>query len=173
MTSPVLETSRLMLRKPVPDDYPAFEAFCARDRSKWVGGPADSSDAWDGFTSNLGHWVMRGYGYFHVELKKTGDAVGRVGLRRTIERPETEVAFSIYEDRFEGQGLAYEAAVAVRDHAYDDLGMSTVVSYIHPDNARSIALVKRMGAELDSDAPLWPRHKDLLVYRHPAPEAIQ
>ncbi|MEO1920150.1 MAG: hypothetical protein ABGW81_10695 [Paracoccaceae bacterium] len=70
MTSPVLETSRLKLRKPLPEDFPAFEAFCSRDRSKWVGGPADRRDAWEDFTSNLGHWVIRGYGYFHVEMKE-------------------------------------------------------------------------------------------------------
>ncbi|MGE4612679.1 MAG: GNAT family N-acetyltransferase [Paracoccaceae bacterium] len=173
MTSSVLETSRLKIRKPLPEDFPAFEAFCARDRSKWVGGPVDRRDAWEGFTSNLGHWVMRGYGYFHVEMKETGDAVGRVGLRRTIDRPETEVAFSLYEDRFEGMGLAYEAASAVRDHGYTDLELPSIVSYIHPDNVRSIALAKRMGAGLDPNAPLWPTHKDLLVFRHPTPEDLQ
>ena len=116
---------------------------------------------------------MRGFGYFHVLLKQTGEDVGRIGLRRTEDRPETEVAFSLYKDEFEGLGLAYEAAIAVRNHAYGTLGLTTVVSYIHPENTRSIVLVERMGAVVDPAAPIWATHKELLVYRHPAPEVLQ
>ena len=43
-------------------------------------------------------------------------------------------------------GAAAEAAAAVRDHARTHLGWKTAVSYIDLDNARSIALARRLGA---------------------------
>jgi RimJ/RimL family protein N-acetyltransferase len=68
----------------------------------------------------------------------------------------------------EGQGFAFEAARATVAHAFRDLGWDTAVSYIDPDNARSIALAERLGARPDPDAR--PNEPGLLVYRHPRPE---
>ncbi len=77
----------------------------------------------------------------------------------------------------EGNGIATEAARACVAHAYDTLGWDTVVSYIDPDNARSIALAERLGATLDTQATpptrKDPDATDALVYRHPSPERLQ
>ena len=60
--------------------------------------------------------------------------------------------------------------MAARAHAYGALGWTTAVSYIDPQNARSIRVAERMGAKLDPDAvPMDPGD---LVYRHPAPEDL-
>lgn len=168
---PVLRTERLELRRPVPDDFEAFAAFCASDRSKWVGGPAGRADAWEGFALDLGHWEMRGYGYFFAFEGQR--AIGRIGLRRTEDRPETELAYSLFEGADEGRGLATEAAIAVRDHGWRDQNLSTLVSYVDPANTRSAALAKRLGATLDPDAAKWAKHPQLAIYRHPKPEGLQ
>lgn len=165
---PVLRTERLELRRPTPEDFEAFAAFCALERSKWVGGPADRADAWEGFALDLGHWEMRGYGYFFAFLD--GAAIGRIGLRRTECRPETELAFSLFDGAYEGKGLAYEAAVVVRDHGWQDQHLASLVSYIDPANTRSVALAERLGASPDHTAPKWGKHNQLRVYRHPKPE---
>ena len=51
---------------------------------------------------------------------------------------------------------------AARHFAFGILKWPSVVSYIDPANARSIALVERLGATLDTAAS----DADLLVYRH-------
>ena len=167
---PVLTTERLELRRPTPDDFEAFVAFCASDRSKWVGGPADRADAWEGFALDLGHWEMRGYGYFFAF--EGARAIGRVGLRRTEDRPEPELAYALFDARYEGRGLAHEAALAVRDHGWRDQKLPSLVSYIDPENTRSIALAQRLGAMLDPAAPKWAKHDSLSIYRHPKPEGV-
>jgi RimJ/RimL family protein N-acetyltransferase len=58
----------------------------------------------------------------------------------------------------------------VRAHAFRDLGWTTAVSYIDPDNARSIALAERLGAVRDRGARQPVFDKPCLVYRH-SPEA--
>jgi RimJ/RimL family protein N-acetyltransferase len=84
---------------------------------------------------------------------------------------EPELGWTLWSAAHEGKGYAHEAAVAARAHAYSVLGWTTAVSYIDPDNARSIALAERLGATLDPDAA---HHNPAdLVYRHPAPEALQ
>jgi hypothetical protein len=40
-----LVTERLILRPPVPDDWPAWHAFYTSPRSKFVGGPCPESDS--------------------------------------------------------------------------------------------------------------------------------
>ena len=61
--------------------------------------------------------------------------------------------------------------MAARDFAYRTLRWKTAVSYIDVDNARSIKLAERMGATPDPPAVLLDG--DDVVYRHPAPEAVQ
>lgn len=172
MTAPVLRTERMTLRRPEPQDLEPFVAFCASERSRWIGGPAPREDAWEGFALNLGHWEMLGFGYFHAELTKTGTPVGRVGLRQQEGKPEPEVAYSIYTDALEGLGLATEAACACRDWAFGDLNLPSLVSYIDPKNIRSQSVALRMGAHVDADAPRWPSHATLEVWRHPKPGAV-
>ncbi len=65
----------------------------------------------------------------------------------------------------EGKGYAFEAANAVLDWAFLTREMPTLVSYIAPQNARSIALAERLGATRDTEAKA-PNEGDL-VYRHP------
>ena len=62
----------------------------------------------------------------------------------------------------EGKGYASEAAQAAAALRLRHPQWPSVVSYIDPANARSIALVERLGATLDTAAS----DADLLVYRH-------
>lgn len=55
-----------------------------------------------------------------------------------------------------------------RQFAYEELGMRTLVSNIHPDNRASIAVAARCGAVLEGTGVL-PKYGEHLVYRHPGP----
>jgi RimJ/RimL family protein N-acetyltransferase len=82
--------------------------------------------------------------------------------------PEPELAWGLF-DGFEGHGYAQEAALAARDHARTAIGLGPLASFIEPENTRSIALAKRLGAwfggVFEEDG------KTLHIYRHPMPEA--
>jgi RimJ/RimL family protein N-acetyltransferase len=89
--------------------------------------------------------AMRGWGAWCAELHD-GTFVGRVGLSpRVVEgRDEVEVGYAIAREHW-GQGYATEAARASRDWAFEFLGVPQVVSFIVPDNLRSIAVARRNG----------------------------
>ena len=113
---------------------------------------------------------MRGYGRWMVADKHTDEALGVVGPFYPDDWPEPEIAWSVFEAA-EGRGVAFEAAMASRDYAYKTLGWTTAISCVEPGNDRSIALARRMGAELEDD---FTTVDGLLlhVFRHPAPEAV-
>jgi RimJ/RimL family protein N-acetyltransferase len=167
---PELETERLRLRAARLDDFEPFAAHMASDRSIWEDGPLTRAQAWKEFASGRGLWDLRGYGAWSVEDRTTGAYLGEVGFYHPAHYPQAEIGWMVLPTA-EGKGIAHEAALAARDFAYRRLGMTTLVSYIDPGNARSIRLAERMGAHRDDDAPK-PEGEICVTYRHPGPEAL-
>jgi len=166
-----LQTARLILRPPAPQDWPAFHDFMMSDRATAFGSHKDLARAFRSFAAELGHWQIFGYGMWAVTARGEDTALGLVGPWTPPDWPEREVGWMILSGAAEGAGIATEAARAAIRHAYEVLGWPTVVSYIGPDNTRSIRLAEKLGARLDPAAP-QPRPADpVLIYRHPAPEA--
>ncbi|MEV8466246.1 GNAT family N-acetyltransferase [Fluviibacterium sp. DFM31] len=164
-----LTTERLILRRPAPDDWPTFQGWAMSDRAAMAGGRKDLGGAWRQFASVLGHWQIRGFGMWALTRPGDDTCFGMVGPWFPADWPETELGWILF-DGAEGQGYASEAARAARRHAYDVLGWSTAVSYIEPDNLRSIAVAERLGATLDPQAAQPKPDTPQLVYRHPGPE---
>ncbi|MEO0380118.1 MAG: GNAT family N-acetyltransferase [Pseudomonadota bacterium] len=164
--TPTLTTERLTLRAPQPQDAPAFMQFYSTERSQFTGGPMTPRQAWNFFATELGHWVMNGFGMFTVTRHGDDTALGIVGHWYPHTWPEREVGWVLFDPASEGQGIAYEAAQACLTHAYDTLHWDTIVSYIAPANAASIALAERLGAQRDASATPIPSDKPCLVYRH-------
>ncbi|MBF9043483.1 GNAT family N-acetyltransferase [Rhodobacterales bacterium HKCCE4037] len=165
---PVLHTERLTLRGPEARDWPAFRDYFLSPRSHFTGGPYETpKQAWTLFAAEIGHWYIHGFGMWSVDLD--GTAIGLVGCWYPDGWPEREIGWLLW-DGYEGQGYALEAAQAARAQCYGPFGWDTAVSYIHRDNARSIALAERLGCVRDT-AAIHP-NPDALVYRHPAPQEV-
>ena len=169
---PVLETERLILRRPHVRDAETFMAFYGTERAQFVGGPMEPRQAWNFFGTEIGHWDMRGFGMFTVTEKGSDDALGIVGHWYPWGWPEKEVGWVLFDAAHEGKGYATEAARACVTHAWDTLGWDTVVSYIANENLASVRVAERLGAIRDRDAAMPNPEKPCLVYRHPRPEAV-
>lgn len=164
-TAPTLETKRLTLRAPKAADFPAVADFYASKRSAHVGGPKPIGGAWQFLTMITGHWQMRGFGMWVITEKSNDTGLGLVGFYYPVGWPERELGWHIWSPKSEGRGLAYEAAQAALLHAKSVLNWTTLVSYIAPDNHRSIALATRLGATPDAAAEL-PETDPCVCYRH-------
>lgn len=165
-TAPVLRTERLVLRPHVMADFDAYADLFASPRAEHMG-VLDRRGAWFGFASDVAQWALLGCGAWAVERTQDGAFVGQVAINRPVHFPEPELGWLLFAP-FEGQGYALEAAQAARDFAFGTLGLRTLVSYVGPDNTRSIALAGRLGAVLDRQAAR--PDPDDLVFRHPVPE---
>jgi RimJ/RimL family protein N-acetyltransferase len=161
---PTLATARLTLREPRESDFAAMLAFNDSDRAEFLGGRGPRQQVWRALLSNIGHWALRGYGFYSVDTH-TGEFAGRVGVICHDGWPEPELAWHLYEG-FEGQGIAAEAARAARADYHARISPAPLVSMIAPANTRSIALAKRLGAVFERSESGIEKPYD--IYRHPA-----
>ncbi len=158
---PTIATTRLRLRAPRIADFEAYAAITTSSRGSLIGGPFTREEAWLDFSQLVAGWILRGFGLWSVETLAGETLVGFVMLNHEFGDDEPELGYLLVTEA-EGKGYASEAAQAARHFAFGILKWPSVVSYIDPGNARSIALVERMGATLDTAAS----DADLLVYRH-------
>lgn len=167
---PVLRTDRLTLRGPGARDLDVLAAFYDSARSAYVGGPMSREQTWRQLATEIGHWTLRGYGRWMVDLTETGETIGMVGLWNPEGWPEPEIGWDLMNGH-EGHGYATEAARAARDFAYDTLGWTTAISLVKPANHGSAHVAMRLGAWMDGEYN-HIRFGHLDIYRHPAPAAL-
>lgn len=169
-TIPTLETERLIMRAFCEDDITFEKAFLATEDSRFVGGPMPPHRAWRSIAMVTGHWALRGFGLWALEDKETGQYVGRVGLWYPDGWIGREIGWTLMPHAW-GKGLATEAAMASRAHAYDVLGWDTAISCIAPENTASKAVARRLGASFEKFYE-EPEYGTTEIWRHPAPDSL-
>ncbi len=140
-----LETSRLLLRPILREDFDAWAAFVGDPESaRFVGGVQPRPVAWRGFLTMAGAWAMQGFAMFSVIEKASGRWIGRVGPWQPEGWPGTEVGWGIVRDRC-GLGYATEAATATIDWAFAELGWTDVIHTIDVENV-AVASASRVSS---------------------------
>jgi ribosomal-protein-alanine N-acetyltransferase len=91
-------------------------------------------------------------GLWATILKETGQFIGRCGLLPcTIDgRQEVEVAYMVAKEVW-GQGLATEAAQAIVNYAFEQLGYARLICLIERDNAASIKVATKIGMTFEKE----------------------
>jgi RimJ/RimL family protein N-acetyltransferase len=168
---PTLTTERLVLRAAVLADFEPYASVLTSERARYMDGPFGRVEAWNQFGASVGSWALLGHGCLSIADRASGTYCGEVGLNRPVHFPENELGWFVVPER-EGQGIALEAAQAARDWAFAALGWTTLVSYVGPENTRSIRLAERLGATRDPKAAT-PNGEGCLVFRHRSPGAVQ
>ncbi|MDP3546179.1 MAG: GNAT family N-acetyltransferase [Phreatobacter sp.] len=148
---PLLESDRLLLRPRTEADV---EDYVAMDSDPEVRRylPPDFRDQFDAeayrrvlpsrmavdFGIGLGHWSLW--------LKEDPGVFVGTALLIPVEGlgPDIEIGWRLPR-RFWGQGYAGEAARAVLQHGQAVVGSSGIVALIHPDNAASIGVARKLG----------------------------
>ncbi|WP_299673764.1 GNAT family N-acetyltransferase [uncultured Roseobacter sp.] len=160
-TAPVITNGRVRLRPHVLDDMEAFWSFYQSSRAEFMDRPNTRTHLWYGFASEVGSWQLTGMGGWGIEVE--GALAGQVAVTHPPHFAEPELGWVLF-DGFEGQGIGFEAATLALDYARSTIKPASLVSYIHRDNARSIALSKRLGGTHD---PAGETHDaDDVVYRY-------
>ncbi len=167
LTTPILTTKRLILRQPLPADLGPASAFWASERSHMMGGPWTAEQTAIETDDLHAQWAKHGFSLFTAILKSTGQPIGGIGPFYPDTHPEPELGWSLWDAAHEGQGLAFEAAVAALDWFFAHTAYKTAVSYTDANNTRSHRLCERMGAVIDDLAPSPYTGPDR-IYRHHA-----
>ncbi|MBN2556479.1 MAG: GNAT family N-acetyltransferase [Anaerolineales bacterium] len=94
-----------------------------------------------------GAWTNQekaGYGQFVLESSAGAVRMGICGLLYRPTLDVTDIGFALLPE-FRGQGLALEAAHALKAYGHTTLGIETIAGLTSPDNLASIKVLKRLG----------------------------
>jgi RimJ/RimL family protein N-acetyltransferase len=163
MDTPVLETKRLILRRPVAEDFEGWAALMGdEENARHVGGLMTRALAWRMMASVIGARELRGFTLFSAIEKESQSWVGWVGPWQPEGWPGREVGWSLLKAHW-GKGYATEGAEAAFAYVFEKLGWDDVIHCIEPLNARSIALAERLGSVRLRSARLPPPQENQVL----------
>jgi RimJ/RimL family protein N-acetyltransferase len=150
--STVIETERLLLRKPCVDDVEPMCALWADPAVvKYITGEAlTRRRAWSGLMTMAGHWEMYGYGGWVAVDKHTGAFVGQVGFQQFFRQIDAELdhlpeAGWVLSPHAHGRGYASEAMRAAIVWADANIDAARTVAIVQVENAASLRVAEKMG----------------------------
>lgn len=154
MSTAILRTERLRIRNWVETDRDLFHeinsdaevmAYFPFRRSR------PQSDAlFDKLRNAIGE---TGFGFFAIALAENDRPIGFCGLARTDLEPilpdgTVEIGWRLARPHW-GNGYVTEAATGLLDHGFESCGLEEIVSFAVSDNARSTAVMSRIGMRPD------------------------
>ncbi len=168
------ETERLRLEPwGAPDHTEALvELNADLEVTQYLGGPADRATSEETSARLARHWDDHGFGLWAVVEKASGRVAGFDGICHPLWHPayadQVEVGWRLARWAW-GKGYATEAARTALDHGWDELGLDEIIAFVDPDNARSLAVARRLGmSEADTTAdPNTGRAMLVLAVRRP------
>ena len=167
----VTETARTRLRELTVDDAvficallnePSFLRFIG-DRN--VRTPEDAAQFIE--TRYRQSYVEHGYGLYVIESRDGAAQLGICGFVRRATLAYADLGFALLAP-YEGKGFAHEAAAAVLTYGRDVLGLRRVLAIAHQDNARSHALLLRIGFTRDGVITMPGEGTPLALFAHEA-----
>ena len=150
---PVIETTRLRLRRHRVEDFGACTAMWADPVvTRFIGGqPASEHQVWERLLKYAGLWSLLGFGYWALEERGSGRYVGELGFAefmREIDPPiqgTPELGWALVTAAH-GRGYATEAVGAALAWGEQRFGAdSRTVCMISPDNLASIRVATKCG----------------------------
>ncbi len=167
----VFETPRLLLRQFTPDDVDDLAAMYADSAvMSFLGGPRSYETTQQHIERIVQNYQEYGFGLWAVIHKGDRQLMGRCGLiPQTIEgKGEVEIGYLLAR-AYWGQGLATEAAAAIRDYGFSTVGCDRLISLIDPHNLASQKVALRVGLTYEKDVIL--ADKPIRVYAIDKPAA--
>ena len=158
----MITTERLILRKPRAEDAADLAVAYADPeviRFMGDGSTATPEEVAEGIEQWLERWDSWGLSLFSLERREDGRVLGRAGFLlwdpETWEVGGTEVElWWLLAREHWGQGYATEAALALRDWAFDERGLTRLISLINHENVRSVRVAERIGERYERDVEI-------------------
>jgi RimJ/RimL family protein N-acetyltransferase len=146
-------TERLLLRRWQPGDADEMARINRHPEvGRYLNRPVDDAAVAAFHGLMIAHWDSHGFGPWALESLEPatrGRLLGFAGLAfpppfLAAAGPAPELGWRL-DPACWGQGLATEAAIAARDHAFTALALPEVISIIHPANTRSQRVAAKLG----------------------------
>ena len=170
VTIPEIETPRLLLRPWRSEDADAYAAMNADPEARRFMFPprplTREESQWE-IGQMVDQWERLGFGHWAVDLRETGELVGRTGAKRhadwDLDPENTEVGW-LYARSAWGRGLATEGAIAALRFLLEELRRPEVISIATLDNVASHRVMRKAGLEWAGVRRWHERRMDVLWY---------
>jgi ribosomal-protein-alanine N-acetyltransferase len=149
-----VETARLCLRPLTQGDLDSFASiFSDPEVTRFLGYEAG---VYERSRRELEFWIAayerQGFGMLGMVRKADEKLIGRCGFAALEMEGVRELEIGCVLDRSVwGQGLATEAASAVRDYGFERCGFNRLVSLLHPENTASLRVAEKIGMIHEKD----------------------
>ena len=144
-----IETSRLILRKAVPEDAAHMFLNWASDPevTKYLTWPAHGSIAVSEMV--IGSWMQEyenpNYYQWMIVLKELGEPIGSISVvRQRDDIAEAEIGYCIGRNWWH-KGIVSEALAAVMNYLFAEVGMNCVAARHDPNNPHSGGVMRKCG----------------------------
>ena len=139
--------------------------------TRYVGGGVVPRAASDEMSRRLEtHWDVYGHGLWAAIVKESGAMIGFVGLSHPLWWPEmierVEAGWRLARDAW-GFGYATEGAREAVRIGCELLGLPEIVSFVHPENTRSLAVCERLGMVEETEVAHPTRDERIRIMRLP------
>ena len=158
-----IRTPRLLLRPFEDADVQGIVAMLGDpETTRWIGGVKSANDAAASVMRMKDSFRGRGWGTLAVIPRETTECVGYCGVRPLAHTQEVEIAFGLSKTYW-GSGYGTEASSACIDATFNALPLDSIVATVYPENARSLAVLKKLGLRQESRVfGVWPDSLALL-----------
>ncbi|MFJ4911519.1 GNAT family N-acetyltransferase [Streptomyces sp. NPDC088726] len=140
----MIETERLTLRPLATSDADAFVELHADPEVNRFVGAYSPQQALERLAGIERQWAERGHGLCAVELRSSGEFIGRSGLQYWQQFDEVELGWTFRAEHW-GHGYATEAARACLDWGFATLDADYFTALIRPGNTPSVKVAERLG----------------------------
>lgn len=149
-----INTARLILRQWQDKDIAPLTAINQDPKFfEFIASPLKNSEEAKDFINRANiYFKEHGFGWWAVEIKKSQELVGFVGLRKIDYDlsfcPTIEIGWRL-GSKYWGYGYATEAAKKVLEIGYTNFNLPEIVSFTIPYNIKSIKVMERLGMHRD------------------------
>jgi [ribosomal protein S5]-alanine N-acetyltransferase len=163
----VIETERLILRKFTIDDAafmlellntPAWLRFIGDKNVRTI----EEAEQYL-LNGNIRSYREFGFGFYVVVIKETQELIGICGIVKREGLDDIDIGFG-FLPQFIGKGYGYEAASATLDYALNNLKIKRIVAIVNPENAVSIALIRKIGLQFEKMIQMSPKDIELMLF---------
>jgi RimJ/RimL family protein N-acetyltransferase len=151
LSIPTLQTERLALIPPDPSHLDAYLATYGDPAVvEHFTEPMDKAKVWQMMANQIGHWVLRGFGGWSVQVRETGAIIGRLGLMQPEGTEVVEIGWVLGRESW-GKGYATEGARVALAFGFESLGLARINARIRLANTGSMAVAGKLGMVIDPE----------------------
>jgi [ribosomal protein S5]-alanine N-acetyltransferase len=145
-----IETERLLLRTWMAADVPALAAMYGDSETMQyiLSGTKTAEQTRIAIDEMVEANERDGCSMWPLVLKESSELIGSCGLMKTKVPGELELGF-ILAPHARGKGYAVESARAVLAFGFEHLNPRSIMAFVHPFNAPSIAVLNKVGMQFD------------------------